>query len=62
MKKKVYKGYMCGTAFHIEMLHTDIEVYPSVKLLKNSTRCWKECGIIQIEITEKRTVFKGSGL
>ena len=52
MKKKeeIKYGYICGTDWQHEMEITEIEVYPSVVELKRHSKCWKQCGIIKLEI------------
>jgi len=46
--------YACGTGW----LHDpDYEIYDSVERLKEySDKCWKECGIVRLEITETEWV------
>lgn len=55
MKKKVY---ICGVDWDHEIGECIVEVYPSVKSLKKNRTCWNQCGIVELEITLKRTVKK----
>jgi len=64
-KKKKYKGYVCGnkgyvcsTTFEYEFERTWVLVYPTVEDLKADGDCWKECGIIELEITKKKVISK----
>ena len=48
--KKTKIMYTCGTGWHHD---PDYEVYDSVERLKqHKADCWKECGIVRLEITE----------
>ena len=45
--------YTCGTSF----LHDpDVAFYDSVELLKQEWECWKECGIVEVVMTESKWV------
>lgn len=45
------KGYICGTdTTEINLGATDVIIYPSVAALKKKRKCWKECGILEIEV------------
>jgi len=47
------KKYLCGVAFQYELGETnEIGIYDSVKELKESGQCWKNCGIVEILINE----------
>jgi hypothetical protein len=53
--KKIKKGFMCGIAFQHELENTDVDVYPTISLLKKShSHACNECGIAEVEIIFKR--------
>lgn len=59
--KKVSKFvYVCGVDWQHEigeeMAKPDVVVYPSVESLKKHRTCWKECGIVELEITVSKWV------
>lgn len=66
MGKRV-TGYIC-TITHDHELGCDAmgtTIYPSVGALKKNTKCWKKsknryCGIVEVEITYKRTMQEGT--
>lgn len=50
--------YLCGVDWQHEIGHaSDLEgkmpLYSSLKRLKAERKCWKECGIVALEVTEK---------
>lgn len=50
------KKYMCGVTFEYELGETDdIGLYESLEELKSKTKCWSECGIVEIEL-ENETI------
>lgn len=57
------KAYICTTDWNTElpMGNNDIKVFTTLNSLKANRTCWKECGIVEIEIIRKRTVLKGKG-
>lgn len=61
-KSKKYKRYMCGTDFDTELHYgaPQVETYESVRALKNRKSCWRECGIIQVEIKMTKQIRKGT--
>ena len=54
------KLYMCKIDFDYELGNAagGNTVYPSLKDLKKNHKCWKECGIVQVEVKKIRTVAK----
>jgi hypothetical protein len=52
--------YVCGVDWQHEigeeMYKPDVVVYPSVKSLKKHRSCWKECGIVELEIKVNKWV------
>jgi hypothetical protein len=46
------KGYMCGVDFQHELgeVLDSTPVYASVKALKEQRKCWKTCGIVEVEV------------
>lgn len=51
-KEKPVKLYICATEWNHEMGHLPVHrLYPTVNLLKKEMKCWKECGIIQVEVS-----------
>lgn len=57
MNKKV-KVYVCGVDWDYEMGECILHVYPSVKSLKKKRTCWKQCGIVQLEVRQSRIIKK----
>lgn len=64
-----FVAYMCGTDWDTEipmanryMAKTMPEFYKSQAALKRDRRCWRECGIYEVEVKFKRVVRKGSAL
>lgn len=56
-KKKV-KAYMCATDWIHEIEHTTFpELYYTLGELKKDRKCWKQCGVIEIELTMKKWVI-----
>jgi hypothetical protein len=47
------KGFMCGVDFQHDFGHADITFYTSAEQLKRSKPCWKQCGIVEVEIEIK---------
>ena len=44
------KKYLCGVSFQFEVGECDdIHFYDSIKELKKKGKCWKQCGIVEIE-------------
>lgn len=59
-KQRKLKGYICGTDISdISLGASDVVIYPSVALLKKKRSCWKECGIIEINLSGCKQVAKG---
>lgn len=56
------KAYLCTTDWNTELPLgvNDVKIYTSLKTLKNQRTCYKECGIVQIEITKKKVIQKGT--
>lgn len=54
------KMYMCRIAAEEEMSHTEVKIYPSVKLLQMEHTCWEECGIIEVDIYIVREIVHGT--
>jgi hypothetical protein len=46
---------MCATDWNHELFETPNgpEIYKSIKALKADRECWRECGIVQVEIDAK---------
>jgi hypothetical protein len=42
--------YTCGVAFQHEIGETDVRFYESEEQLKKKRTCWKECGIVKVEV------------
>ncbi len=58
MKKKL-KGYICGTDItDIFLGANDVKIYSSIKDLKKSRSCWKECGIVELDLSKPKYVVK----
>lgn len=57
MKSK--KSYICGTDWLYEVGEcSEVTLFSSVKALKKARQCWKECGIVELEIKNKKWVVK----
>ena len=59
MAKKVSKkSYVCGVDWQHEIGEgpNDIKLYSSLKVLKKERTCWKECGIVELDIRVKKWV------
>jgi hypothetical protein len=56
-------GYMCGVDWECElgMAAGGNRIYGSEEDLRESTNCWKGCGIVEVKIHFSRVVFKGDG-
>lgn len=52
------RGFMCKTDFDYEVGNAmgGNKVYPSVRDLKANQGCWKECGIVEVEVSLRRVV------
>lgn len=55
--KKAYikKAYICKTDWHFELENASggVKFYSSVEDLKKYKKCWKDCGILEVEIKIK---------
>jgi len=50
--------YMCGIDWQHEFEQNCADIYGSVEQLKiNKSTCWKECGIVRVELDEKGIPF-----
>lgn len=48
------KKYLCGVTFQHELGETDdIGIYDSIDQLKEKSKCYVECGIVEIEFVTK---------
>ena len=56
------KAYLCQTDWDtdIPMGAQDIKIVTNLKHLKQTRKCVKECGIVEVEIKLKRVVKKGN--
>lgn len=60
MKKKL-KVYICGNdLLDLNLGATDVTLYPTMESLKSIKSCWKECGIIEIDLSNYKVKVKGS--
>lgn len=59
MKDK-FKGYICGTdLLEVAMKAPHLpELFKSQAQLKRERSCWRECGIVEVEVKAKRYVKK----
>jgi hypothetical protein len=55
MKSK-RKSYICMTDYQHGLGECAIKVYPTIKSLKKACLCWKECGIVELEIRVKKII------
>jgi hypothetical protein len=62
--RKATKAYLCSTDFSIEIpwnIEADFpQLYRSMADLKLERKCWKECGITEVEVKFKRVVKRGT--
>lgn len=55
------KLFLCGIAFQHELGETDeIDIYNSLEDCKKGHSCWKECGIVAIEVKDEKKPEKYS--
>jgi len=60
-KQKPLKAYVCGnTPLEISIGASDMVLYPTKKALKKASPCWKECGILEIDLRKAKLVVKGT--
>jgi hypothetical protein len=63
---KMRVGYMCGVDWQHELVGADCKIYYSLAQLKRARTCWKECGIVKVEVSLKKWMcpqnFKGENL
>lgn len=55
-KTKKLKAYICTTDFHhdFDESNADLpEFFSTLKSLKKNRTCWKECGIVQVQVSVK---------
>ena len=58
-KKQSKKAYTCGVNWQHELVDDNanyIEVFGSLKALKKARLCYKECGIVELEIKFKKWI------
>lgn len=63
LKQNKIKAYICTTDWNTELpvlKANDVNIYMNLKTFKKERTCWKECGIVEIHITKKRIVKKGT--
>lgn len=60
MKKKSVKVYVCGVDFKYELSNAagGNVIYPSVEDLKAHAKCWKGCGIVELNVTLSKWIEK----
>ena len=46
------KHYLCGTDYRYEMSLGMADFYNTIDDFYNNNQCWKECGIVEIELNE----------
>lgn len=53
------KGYICGTdIMDISLGANDVVIFSSIDSLKKKRKCWKECGIIEIDLSNLKKILK----
>lgn len=53
------KGYICGTdTTDIHLGAKDVIIFPDIRSLKKARTCWKECGILEINLSKAKLVVK----
>jgi len=60
MSKKSFKVYVCGVDFQHEIGNASDgnTIYPSVAALKAHAKCWKGCGIVELNLTLSKWVVE----
>lgn len=54
---KTKKSYICGVDWQHEVEEcNDVKLYSTVNALKKDRKCWKECGIVELEIKVKKWI------
>lgn len=48
------KVYLCGVTLQHELGEIPIKVYPDLALMKRHNSCWKECGIVEMELSNPK--------
>jgi cell division protein FtsX len=58
MSNNIKIGYMDAVDFHheLECASGGNKIYPSVDDLKSYSKCWDECGIVEVEIKLIRVI------
>lgn len=58
LRPSVVVGYMCGIDYQHELEGSPdgTPVYSSVTELKTYKRCWRQCGIVEVELRATRWV------
>lgn len=52
-KIPMHKKYLCGVDYQHEMEVGMAQIYNSLEELKQKSKCWKECGIVEMELDKK---------
>lgn len=47
---KKITAYLCGTDYYHEIGECTTHTFASVKALKQNNKCWRECGIVKVEV------------
>lgn len=57
------KAYICGTDWNTDLPlgAQDVQLYTDLKKFKASRTCYKECGIVEVEVEFKKRIMKGTG-
>lgn len=57
-KRNSKTSFVCGVDFQHEIGEgpNDIKLYSSLEVLKKQRTCWRECGIVELDIKIKRWV------
>jgi hypothetical protein len=51
----IIKKYICGVDFQYELGYaSDIHFYDSLEELMEKSKCWEECGIVELKIADER--------
>lgn len=45
----IVRKYICGVSWQHELGECLINVYDSLELLKEKSKCWEQCGVVEIE-------------
>jgi len=51
------KLYLCGSAYQHELAECDFTVFESIERLKQMNKCWKTCGIVELQLSIQKVTW-----